>query len=191
MPTPATVPPWHGAGQGKGVAKQTHQKHTRSWNIWMEFLHRIDYSFDPYLEVLSATDRLRFCGAFMHAVWRGDFGRKGFMGGTARTAVDNVAAYFGESNRVSPIINFNGKVHVHIDCQTKGFKKEDPSTKHQNSLLMVVFKNILDMVFLPGELDCAWLVCVSPIVTIRSCKYSVVVTGERKIRAVRACNVTF
>jgi hypothetical protein len=94
----------------KGVAKQTHQKHAGSWSVWMEFLHRIDYSFDPYLEVLSPTERIRFCGAFMHAVRRGDFGKKGVMGGTARTAVDHVAAHFVESGRVSPVINSSGKV---------------------------------------------------------------------------------
>ena len=71
----------------------------------MEFLHRINYSFDPYLEVLSPTKRLHFYGAFMHAVQRGDFGKKGVMGGTTRTAVDHVAAHFVEINRVSPIIN--------------------------------------------------------------------------------------
>jgi hypothetical protein len=157
----------------------------------MEFLHRIDYSFDPYLEVLSPTERIRFCGAFMHAVRRGDFGKKGVMGGTARTAVDHVAAHFVESGRVSPVINSSGKVHVHIDRQTKGYKKEDPSTKHQKALPPVVFKKILDLSLLPRELARAWLVCAALFFAMRSCEYSFVGTDERKTRAARACDVTF
>ena len=94
----------------------------------------------------------------MHAVRRGDFGKKGVMGGTARTAVDHVAAHCVESGRISSIINSNGKVHVHIDRQTKRYKKEDPSTKHQKALPPVVFKEILDISFLPRELAHAWLV---------------------------------
>jgi hypothetical protein len=175
----------------QGVAKQTHQKHAHSWNIWMEFLHRIDYAFDSYLEDLTPSERLRFCGAFMHAVRRGDFGKKGVMGGTARSAVDNVAAHFVESGRISPIINSKGKVHVHIDRQTKGYKKEDPATKHQKALPPVVFNEILDAAFLPRELARAWLVCVALFFAMRSCEYSFVGTEERKTRAARACDVTF
>ena len=118
----------------QGVTKQTHQKHNRSWTIWMDFLHRIDFSSDPYLEGLTPTERLRFCGAFMHAVRRGDFGNMRVQGGTARSAIDNMAAAFVESGRFSPIINYKGKAHVHIDRQTRGYKKDDPSTNHGKAL---------------------------------------------------------
>ena len=95
----------------------------------------------------------------------------------ARTAVNHVAAHFVESNRVNPIINFNGKVHIDIDRQTKGYKKEYSSTKHQKALPPVVFKEILDMSFLPRELACAWLVCAALYFVMRSCEYCWMTTG--------------
>ena len=93
----------------------------------MVFLQRIDYSSNPYLDKLLLSEQLHFCGAFMHVVRRGDFGNSAVQGGTAKMAVDHVAALFVESGRLSPIINSLGKPHVHTSHQTRGYKKEDPS----------------------------------------------------------------
>ena len=110
----------------KGVTKATHQKHHRSWDIFVGFLIRIKYNKDPYLEGLDEAGRIRICGAFMHAVRRGDFGRsrskKQVNGDTARKALDHVAAAFVESGRRSPIVDTRGKTHTHIEHQTRGYK---------------------------------------------------------------------
>ena len=98
-----------------GVAKQTHQKHNCSWRVWLEFLHRIQHSFGPYLETVLPVGQLHLCGAFMHAVGRGDFGKTSVQGDTARTALDHVATKFVESGRRSPVLNSRGSLHVHID----------------------------------------------------------------------------
>ena len=85
----------------------------------------------------------------------------------------------------------NGKIHINIDRQTKGYKKEDPSTKHQKALPPVVFNKILDMSFLPRRLARAWLVCASLFFAMRTYEYYFVGTDERKTQAIRACDVTF
>ena len=58
-------------------------------------------------------------------------------------AIDNMAAAFVESGRFSPIINSKGKAHVHKDRQTRGYKKDEPSTNHEKSTPPVVFKHRL------------------------------------------------
>ena len=102
----------------RGVTKATHQKRDRSWDIYVGFLSRIEHTNDAYLETISSFGRLRICGAFMHAVRRGDFWKtlksKPNKGGTARTALDHVAAAFVASGRVSPILDTRGRVHTHI-----------------------------------------------------------------------------
>ena len=175
----------------KGVTKGTHQKHDRSWRCWLDFLQRIDFPNDPYLEGIIPNERLRLCGAFMHAVRRGDFGKASVSGGTARTAVEHVAAKFTSSGRDSPILDTRGKVHTHIDRQTKGYKKDDPSTKHQKALPPVVFKHRLHMATHPREQARAWLMCGALFFAKRSCEYTYVGSGERKTRPVRPRDVVF
>ena len=119
----------------RGVTEGTHQKRARSWDLWMGFLNRIHHPRnDTYLEKHDELERLRICGAFMHAVRRGDFGRKGVKGDTARTAMDNVAAAFVESGRRSPIVDVRGRTHAHIERQTKGDQQDGPATKHEEAL---------------------------------------------------------
>jgi hypothetical protein len=96
-----------------------------------------------------------------------------------------------ESGRISPILSSSGKVHVHIDRQTKGYKKLDPSTKHEKALPPIVFKHRLKMATLPREQARAWLVCAALFFAMRSCEYTFVGKVERKTRAVRACDITF
>ena len=64
---------------------------------------------DPQLEELNEDGRLCNCGAFMHAVQQGDFGRsrtiKQVQEATTMVAINNVAAAFVESGRHSPIID--------------------------------------------------------------------------------------
>ena len=159
----------------------------------MDFLGRVGYKYssDPYLEKLADPERLRICGAFMHAFRRGDFGRCQVAGGTARTAINNVAAKFVASGRISPITDSRGKTHVHIDRQTKGYKKEDPATKHEKALPPVVFQHRLDAASLPRAQARAWLVCGALFFAMRSCEYTSVGSKDRKTRPVRPCDVVF
>ena len=175
----------------KGVTKGTHQKHDRSWRCWLDFLQRIDFPDDPYLDGIIPTERLRLCGAFIHAVRRGDFGKASVAGGTARTAVEHVAAKFTSSGRDSPILDTRGKIHIHIDRQTKSYKKDDPSTNHQKALPPIVFKHRLRMASHPREQARAWLICGALFFAKRSCEYAYVGSGERKTRPTQPCDIVF
>mmetsp|Transcript_15139 Transcript_15139/g.35008 ORF Transcript_15139/g.35008 Transcript_15139/m.35008 type:complete len:173 (+) Transcript_15139:605-1123(+) len=72
----------------------------------------------------------------MHAKRRGDLGKRPssveVQSGTARAALDHVAATFVEHNRPNPILDSRGKVHQHIRRQTAGYKRSDPPKKHEN-----------------------------------------------------------
>ena len=63
----------------KGATKETHQKHTHSWDIWLGFLIRIEKHLDLHLEELDEAGRLRICSAFMHTVRQCDCGRSRIM----------------------------------------------------------------------------------------------------------------
>jgi hypothetical protein len=179
----------------KGVTEGTHKKHSRSWDCWLGFLSRIGYRDDPYLEDQDDAGRLRICGAFMHAVRRGDFGRsrqvKQVKGGTARTTLENVAAKFVADYRRSPIANAHGKTHNHIERQTRGYKREDPSTKHEKALPPQVFRHRLKMAITPREIARAYLICGALFFAMRSCEFCYVGTGERKTRPIRLCDIVF
>ena len=72
----------------KGVSAQTHQKHSRSWALWLEFLHKIKCVGDPYLDRLASHERLRICGAFMHVVRRGNFDKQRIKGVAIRSQLN-------------------------------------------------------------------------------------------------------
>jgi len=131
----------------------------------------------------------------MHAVRRGDFGRSGpkviVKGATARTTLDNVAARFVSSGRRSPILSTLGKVHTHIERQTRGYKREDPAAAHERALPPTVFRKLLNMASLPREQARAWLVCGALFFAMRSCEYTFTGNGERKTRPVRPCDIVF
>ena len=158
--------------RNQGITKETHQKHSCSWGCWLGFLTRIKHHHDPYLETRDEAGRICLCGAFMHAVRRGDFGRgknvKQVQGNTAITTLDNVAAAFVESGRRSPIIDTRGKTHTHIDRQTRGYKKDDPTTKHEKALPPRVFRHIMAIAVLPQERARAVLVSGALFFAMRS-----------------------
>ena len=102
-----------------------------------------------------------------------------------------MAAAFVASHRRSPILNTSGKTHNHIERQTKGYKRDDPSTKHEKAIPPLVFKHRLKMATEPREVARAELVCGALFFAMRSCEYTYVGKGERKTRAIRARDVVF
>ena len=116
---------------------------------------------------------------------------KPVQGTTARKALGHVAATFVESHRPSPIADPRGNTHNHIERQTKGYKRSDPSTKHEKALPPIVFEHILMMAILPREVARATLICAALFFAMRSFEYTYVGTGERKTRPIRACDIIF
>ena len=176
----------------KGVTKATHQKRDSSWDQWLGFLQRIGLGHDTYLETLDGSGQIRICGAFMHAKRRGDFGRMPVKGDTARKALDHVAAAFVESNRPSPITDTRGKTHISIERQTRGYKREDPTTVHEKALPAIIFRHLLEHALTPRQKARANLVCGALFFACRSCEYSHVGNiDDRKTGPIRVKDIVF
>ena len=111
--------------------------------MWLEFLQRIGHFDDPYLEELEPPDRLRICGAFLHARRRGDLGgarsAQQVSLSTAKTTLHHVAATFVSNHKENPIADSRGKPHEHIRRQIAAYKQKDPPVKHQKALPPIVF----------------------------------------------------
>ena len=106
-------------------------------------------------------------------------------------ALDNVAAAFVACGRRSPIISSLGKVHTHINHQTRSYKQEDRATSHEKALSPIVFRRMLDTAQLPRELARVWLVCAALFFAMRSCEYTFTGNVEQKTRPIRPCDIVF
>ena len=99
----------------EGVTKATHQKRYNIWYCWLGLIQRINNNKKPYLDKLEAQAKICICGAFMHAVQHGDFGRKSVQGNTARKTLDHVAATFMKSHKTRSVIDTRGNAHNYIE----------------------------------------------------------------------------
>mmetsp|Transcript_35267 Transcript_35267/g.79113 ORF Transcript_35267/g.79113 Transcript_35267/m.79113 type:complete len:385 (+) Transcript_35267:1924-3078(+) len=178
-----------------GVTKGTLAKQSRSWDIWLEFLERTGHADDPLLEDLDQVGRLRMCGAFMHAKRRGDLGSRRsaqqVLAGTARSALDNVAATFVAHHHPSPIADGLGNVHRDIRRQTSGYKRVDPPREHERALQPVVFRNRLRKARHPRAKARAQLLGGALFWGLRSCEYTYVRPGDRKTRPIQVKDLVF
>ena len=102
-----------------------------------------------------------------------------------------MAATFVAGGRRSPILSTLGKVHIHIERQTRGYKREDPAAAHEKALPPFVFRKLLHSASLPREQALAWLICGALFFAMRSCEYTFTGNGERKTRPVRPCDIVF
>lgn len=179
----------------RGVTKGTITKHSGSWNLWLEFLGRVEHRGSPFLDELGPTAQLRLCGAFMHARRRGDLGpatrARQVTAGSARETLDNVATAFVENNRASPILDSRGKVHQHIRRQTSGYKRDDPPKQHQKAMPPIVFRYRLRMAKHARARARAHLLGGAVFFAMRSCEYTSVGKRDRKTRAIEVRDITF
>ena len=89
------------AARSQGVEQATHDKHATAWRRWEEFAAAIELE-DPYMDQLSPDDRILLLRAFMHAVRKGTWNRRGGKqvgADTAREALDHVCATITASGR--------------------------------------------------------------------------------------------
>ena len=181
--------------RASGVTQGTISKHSSGWNLWLEFLGRVEHYGSPFLDGLDEAARLRLCGAFMHAKRRGDLGKRAstrqIQSGTARAALDSVAATFVEHYRDSPILDSRGKIHLHIRRQTAGYKRFDPPKKHEKAMPPVVFRYRLRMALHKRARARAHLLGGAVFFAMRSCEYTSVGTADRKTRPIQVGDITF
>ncbi|KAL9189303.1 hypothetical protein ACHAXT_011793 [Thalassiosira profunda] len=192
VPLPPTITSWIGSLAQNKPKRKTHDKHSRSWRIWLEFLQRCQVS-DPYLDELEAPQKVQLLGAFMHAVRCGTFNpqSKRVSGATARTAVNHVASAIVASGRPDPTRNAAGKTDVRILRQSKAYREVDPPTRHQKALPPEVYRVILDSAASPRPAARATLLAGALFFGCRSCEYPRVPRKEQKTRPLRACDFDF
>lgn len=180
------------AAQEEGITRATHQKYTRSWNLWLDFQRRCN-TYNPYLDGLHSADKIQLIGAFMHAVRIGTFNPQGkqVSGATARKAVSHVAAEIVASGRSDPTKNSSGKTDIRIIRQKKNYQEQDPPTKHQKALPTEVYKYIYNTAKSPREKARATLLCGALFWGCRSCEYTKVPRKEQKTRPLRTRDFTF
>ena len=163
--------------------------------MWLEFLRRIQHFNDPYLEELEPPDRLRICGAFLHARRRGDLGgersAQQVSASTAKTTLDHVAATFVSNHKDDPIADSRGKPHEHIRRQIIAYRRSDPPVKHQKALPPVVFRLAIDRARLPRAHARTQLLSGALFFALRGCEYVFVGAGERKTRPIEVRDIIF
>ena len=131
----------------------------------------------------------------MPAKRRGDLGKSSspneVQSGTARTALDYVAATFVEHGRPSPILDSRGKLHMHIRRQTAGYKRFDPPKKHEKAMPPIVFRYRLRMALHRRARARAHLLGGAVFFAMRSCEYTFVGNQDRKTRPIQVGDITF
>ena len=166
-----------GAAQAcvNGVTSGTNTKFASSWDLWLEFLHRIEHYHDPYLDALEPPDRLRVCGAFLHARRRGDLGgirsAKQVIASTAKTTLNHVAATFVSSAREDPALDSRGRRHEHLRRQVSAYQRTDPPVKHQKAIPPVVFRYVINNASHPRAKARGQLLAGALLFALQSCEY--------------------
>jgi len=179
-----------------GVTRNTSAKADTYWRYWVEFLHAIELQDDPFLTEFEPMFRLRTIAAFANTVRECTYSRstKGYdrlVANTCRAAVDAVAKAFTAHNLPDPTAGPNGKLAFLLQRQLRGYKNNDPGTKHQKCLPLEVIQTMV-------QRDTSSIVLIvfhqlmllGFFYAMRSCE-NFKVSGERRTHPLRKRNLTF
>lgn len=158
--------------------------------VWLDYVG----ADDPLLQELDSPKRIRIMCAFLHSLRRGDFSPDGnpIKGNTASATIDHVAATIVTSGGVDPRLDSSNKKSLLINRQLQGYKKVDPTTKHQKAIPPEVFRFILRRGNNPRGKAIAELLCGALFFGNRSCEYSCTQRHEEKTtRTIRPCDIQF
>ena len=186
-----------GAAQARalGVTGGTVSKYASSWNLWLDFLHRIHFHNDPYLEELSPPDKLRVCSAFLHARRRGDLGgtrsARQVAASTAKSTLDHVASTFVANSRPDPTADTRGDRHEYLRRQISGYRRHDPPVKHQKALPPIVFRHVIHYATHPRAKARSQLLSGALFFALRSCEYLFIGHKDRKTRTIEVQDIVF
>ena len=82
--------------------------------------------------------------------------------------------------------------HISIERQTRGYKREDPTTVHEKALPAIIFRHLLEHALTPRQKARANLVCGALFFACRSCEYSHVGNiDDRKTGPIRVKDIVF
>ena len=182
-----------GAARQQGCAISTHTERARYWRYYIQFTQNIECQHDPFLQSMPPLHRTRLIGAFAAAYRKGQHGNKrGVAEGTIRKALDAVAAEFRENQCPSPIHTGDRGTRLHhsIERQLKGYKNQDPHTKHQKALNTNVYRHIHTKATTEEDTAIAQLLCGAFFFAMRSCEY-LTTQGERRTKLLTLSNLRF
>ena len=113
-------------------------------------------------------------------------------GGTVAATVSNVVQAFRKNLRPDPTLDNSGAKSIIIANQIKGYKNEDPSTKHQACLPLLVWKNIYNDHSNSLNTAMGQLLTGALFFAMRSCEYSSTPKQEeKKTKLLRLRNLRF
>jgi hypothetical protein len=108
----------------EGVTLSTHEKQTRYWNLWLQYLEKIELGDDKYRKRLDEWDRPRICCAFAHAYRSGYFEKEGrnanghqVVADTVDTALFYEANTFRDNDHEVPVMMITS-ANAHFYCNT-------------------------------------------------------------------------
>ena len=133
--------------QRLGIAPGTLAKQDGCFGRWERF-HECAGIQDKFPDTYPQDTRITIVSAFAAALRRNEQGktkRDKLMGGTVSTTVHSICSVFRTNLRRSPIVDEHGKMALAYARQIKGYIAEDPATKHQKCLPIIVFEKLWAM----------------------------------------------
>jgi len=184
-----------GITEGRAHTEGTHQKQAAYWEKWILYLHSIELENDPFLQQLEPALRTTIVTAFGAAYRDNRFTKRGLTPPKADTvgaALDAVAKTFRENNIESPIHEANGTKCIQVRQLLRGFRNQDPSTKHQKAIPMSMLQHAaLRQQNTQEESALSELFRGAIFFAMRSCEYLEVTGGERRTKKLRLRNLRF
>jgi hypothetical protein len=181
----------------EGVTLSTHEKQARYWNLWLQYLDKIELSNDKYLRQLDEWERPRICCAFAHAYRSGYFETKGknatshqVVADTVDTALFYVAKTFRDNNHQSPCHDEYKCKHPLLQQQIKGYRNADGSKKQQKAATPALIRKTYHMSGTKLHEAIGDLVGGAYFFACRSCEYSEVY-GERRTKLLCKGDIKF
>ena len=103
----------------------------------------------------------------------------------------NVESAFMKNGRDFSILDPQGKFHINLFCQQKGYKKTDKPVKHEKSLLPIAYRLYLKSENLSAENARYHILTGTLFFAMRICKYLFLSPQDRRIKSVRIKDITF
>ena len=116
----------------KAVTTSTNAKHNRSFLLLQSFLQKCNIN-DPFLDKYNPNKKSLIMCAFAHSI-RQNHHKSSYKaklaGSTVAATISNVVQAFRKNLRADPTLDNSRAKSVILTNQIKGYKNEDPPTKH-------------------------------------------------------------
>ena len=175
-----------------GIAPGTQQKQTGCFALWRRLLAGVGVN-NEFLDGWTIVTKICILCAFAASVQQNLYRKRKkeqLGGGTVSSTIANVCSAFRQNFRRDPSLDKTGKKALLLQRQLKKYIAEDPETKHQMALPLVVFL-LMWRTQRQGRLRVTdQLIVAALFFGLRSCEYSEV-TGKRMTKKLTIGDVCF